>query len=159
MKKTVVRSVIAALVLLATVLSLAACDDPETTEAETETQTETQKPTSKPSSTTKPSTDDLKGDKVLCLRRVILHDLYSFLHEYFSAIRDLIDKVNCGAGHLDTIAQRLLMNTKTVISLSAERGYQRRMDIEDPLRIILGKTLRQDRHKTCQHDQIDLIIA
>jgi len=129
MKKTVVRSVIAALVLLATVLSLAACDDPETTEAETETQTETQKPTSKPSSTAKPSTDDLKGDKVL----------WKYIEKY----KTVVDK--SGSGSVVNAANSVAIITYRLWDTSGgevDDGYA--PADENPYEILVGKTDRPE---------------
>jgi len=66
--------------------------------------------------------------------------------------------MNRRPGHLHAVLQRLFMHLQSVISLAAETRNERRMDVEDPLRIMPGEICGQDAQESRQDDQPDFLF-
>ena len=61
-----------------------------------------------------------------------------------------------GTADLNAPCQGSLMHTQTVKACTAESRNERRMDIDDPVPVSFDHLLRNDHHKACQNDQVDL---
>ena len=88
---------------------------------------------------------------------VAFFDIDGLLGDDFTAVRNLIDKVNSSAGDLYTVIQSCLMNPQTVEALSAEGRDQGGVDVDNPLWPLGGELFREDAHEACQNDQIGAV--
>ena len=81
-------------------------------------------------------------------------DVYGFLQYNRSAVAFCSHKMHRGTRDLDASSEHFFMYMKTVISLSAERGDQCRVNIDDLIRIRFHEAHRDLHHKARQYDQI-----
>ena len=88
------------------------------------------------------------------LRGISLFHLHRFLQNDRAGIRSLIHKMHSSSGYFYASFQHTLMNFQSIIAGSAKRWDQRRMNVDDSIRISFYHDLRNHNQTSCQYHQI-----
>src|SRR5579862_158141 len=77
---------------------------------------------------------------------------HCLLHDDRTVIEFFIHKMHRATRNLHTVCERLLLGFQ-----SGERGQQRRMDVENPMRELTHEPRREQPHIAGKANQIDLV--
>ena len=90
---------------------------------------------------------------------IAIFNVNSLLGDDLTAVRDLVYKVNGGAGDLDTLLKGGLVDLQAIHALAAEGGDQGGMDIQDPAGPLAGEVLAEDAHEARQDDELHPVVS